>query len=444
MRIPLEFYNHLRNTIRISDVVRQRLVLTRKGNEHLGLCPFHDEKTPSFTVNDSKKFYHCFGCSAHGDVIRFVSETNGISYKEAAIKIANDNGIELPKMSAAQEQKYEEADQIYNILSLATEFFQKNINKNTVEYLKTRGVTSNSIEKFSIGFAPGGGLLEKFFQQKSIPLKDLLKSGLFGKKEDGRIYEVFNKRIMFPIRNVYNKIVGFGGRATGDTMPKYINSPETMVFKKSEIMYGENVATGQSYKDNYSIIVEGYMDVIALHQAGFKQAVASLGTSVTENHIKKLWRSADEVIACLDGDSAGVRASGRLINMVLPQISADKIMSFIEIPKGVDPDDLIKNKGANAFESLLDRRIGLSEMIWKMEFNGKSFRTAESKSLLEKKLNEYSFQIQDDSLKVNFRRYFKDMILNNLIRKKGKKTLVSGNSSKLFDSKKYSEIEYME
>ena len=209
-------------------------------------------------------------------------------------------------------------------------------------------------------------------------------------------------------------------------------------------MYGENVATGQSYKDNYSIIVEGYMDVIALHQAGFKQAVASLGTSVTEKHIQKLWRSADEIIACLDGDSAGIRASGRLINMALPQISADKIISFIEVPKGVDPDDLIKNKGSTAFKSLLDSRIGLSEMIWKMEFSGKSFRTAESKSLLEKKLNEYSFQIQDDSLKANFRRYFKDMIWNNLVRKKSKKESVVGNSKKLFDSKKYSEIEYME
>lgn len=444
MRIPIEFYNHLRNTIRISDVVRQRVVLTRKGNEHLGLCPFHDEKTPSFTVNDLKKFYHCFGCSAHGDVIRFVSETNGISYKEAAIKIASDNGIELPKMSAAQERMYEEADQIYNILNLATEFFQDNLDKDTIEYLRKRGVTSTSIENFSIGFAPGGGLLEKFFQQKSIPLKDLIKSGLFGKKEDGKIYEVFSKRIMFPIYNVYNKVVGFGGRAIGDFMPKYINSPETMIFKKSEVMYGENIATGQSYKDNYSIIVEGYMDVIALHQAGFKQAVASLGTSVTEKHIQKLWRSADEIVACLDGDSAGARASGRLINLALPQISADKIMSFIEIPEGIDPDDLIKDKGANAFKLLLDRRVGLSEMIWNIEFRGKSFRTAESRSLLEKKLNDYSYQIQDDSLKANFRRYFKDMIWNSLIRKKSKKESVFGNSDKLFDSKKYSEIEYME
>ena len=163
MRIPLEFYNHLRDTIRISDIVKQRLVLARKGNEYLGICPFHDEKTPSFTVNDVKRFYHCFGCSAHGDVIKFVSETNGISYKEAAIKIANDSGIELPKMSATQEQKYEEADQIYNILNLATEFFQSNLDKPTIEYLKKREVTLNSIESFSIVFCAGWRFAGKVF-----------------------------------------------------------------------------------------------------------------------------------------------------------------------------------------------------------------------------------------------------------------------------------------
>jgi DNA primase len=227
-------------------------------------------------------------------------------------------------------------------------------------------------------------------------------------------------------------------------MPKYINSPETMVFKKSEVMYGENVATGHSYKDNYSIVVEGYMDVVALHQAGFKQAVASLGTSVTEKHIQKLWRSADEIIACLDGDNAGVRASGRLINMALPQISADKLMSFIEIPKGIDPDDLIKDKGPKAFGALLDKRIGLSEMIWKTEYKGKSFKTAEAKSKLEKILDEYSNQIQEAPLKANFRRYFKEMIWNNLIRRKSKKESSGKNSDELFAAKKHSEIEYME
>jgi DNA primase len=186
------------------------------------------------------------------------------------------------------------------------------------------------------------------------------------------------------------------------------------------------------------------MDVIALHQAGFKQAVASLGTSVTEKHIQKLWRSADEIVACLDGDSAGIRASGRLVNMALPQITANKLISFVSIPSGEDPDDLINKKGASAFKSLLDNRIGLSEMIWKTEFRGKSFKTAESKSQLEKKLDEYSAQIQDSSLKTNFKRYFKEMIWNNLVKRKSKKVSNDINSESVSASKKYFEIEYME
>jgi len=279
MRIPLEFYSQLRDIIRISDIVRLRIILTKKGNEYIGICPFHTEKTPSFTVNDSKKFYHCFGCNAHGDVIKFISENSGISYKDAAINLANDNGITLPSISSVQEKHYEELDYIHNILDLAAQFFISQLNDNVIKYLTIRGISSKTIQEFSLGFAPRGSELKNFFEQKSMTLKDLLKAGLVGKKEDGKIYEIFNKRIIFPIKNVYNKIVGFGGRSINDSnTPKYINSPETLIFKKGEIMYGENIATSYSYKDNFLIIVEGYMDVIALHQAGFKHAVASLGT----------------------------------------------------------------------------------------------------------------------------------------------------------------------
>lgn len=444
MKIPLEFYNQIRDAVRVSDIVRQRIVLTRKGSEYSGICPFHSEKTPSFTVNDAKKFYHCFGCSAHGDVIRFVSEVNGISYKEAAVKIAGDNGIDLPKMSAEQEKRYEESDHIYQILSLASQFFVDNLDINSKNYLKERGLSQDIIQKFSIGYAPSGGELEKFFEKKGIPLKDLLKAGLVGRKEDGRIYEIFNKRIMFPIKNIYNKIVGFGGRALGDNMPKYINSPETMVFKKGEVMYGENIATGHVYKSNYSIIVEGYMDVIALHQAGFNQAVASLGTSVTDKHIQKLWRSGDEIIACLDGDSAGIRASKRLVEMSLPCISTNKLISFVRLPKGLDPDDLIKKDGPSAFDKAIKKRIGLSEMIWQNEYSAKNFKTAESKAILEQKLNEYCNSIEDKSLRDNFRRYFKEMVWNNLVRKKSTKQKQEVISNELIFAKDYSELEVIE
>lgn len=445
MKLPLEFYNHLRDAVRISDIVRLRILLTKKGNEYLGVCPFHDEKTPSFTVNDIKKFYHCFGCGAHGDVIRFVSETYGISYKDSAIKIAEENGIELPKLSPLQAKAYEEADQIYNILELAAQFFVSNLSLEVKDYLGKRGIEDSTINDFAIGYAPGGGELERFFKKKSIPLKDLLKSGLFGKKEDGRIYEVFNKRIMFPIRNSYNKMVAFGGRAIGDAMPKYINSPETVVFKKSETMYGENLATSHAYKDNYSILVEGYIDVIALHQAGFKQAVACLGTAVTQNHIQKLWRTSDEIIACLDGDNAGIRASGKIIDLVMRSITADKSVSFIQLPASLDPDDLIKSGGKASFQKVLNDRIGLSEIIWKKEFLGKNFKTAESRASLEKVLDGYSSLVKDNTLRANFRRYFKDMIWTNLIRKKSSMEYEKSSiPSELYISKKYSEIEFSE
>jgi DNA primase len=204
-------------------------------------------------------------------------------------------------------------------------------------------------------------------------------------------------------------------------MPKYINSPETVIFKKSETMYGENLATSHIYKDNYAILVEGYMDVIALHQAGFKQAVACLGTAVTESHIQRLWRTCDEIIACLDGDNAGIRASGRIIDLAIPSITADKSISFVQLPDSLDPDDLIKSGGKMAFQKVLTGRIGLSEMIWKREFQGKNFNTAESKASLEKRLDSHISLVKDNVLKANFRRYFKDMIWTNLIRKKSSK-----------------------
>ena len=199
MIIPVEFYNYLREQIRTSDIVKQKVSLTKKGNEYLGICPFHSEKTPSFTVNDAKRFYHCFGCGVHGDIIKFVAETTGLSYKEAAIKIAQENSIELPKMSADQQKEYDEADQIYNVLELASAYFTDQINKEVEGYLLARGINKNIKEQFSIGYAPGKGLLIKYFEKKSIPLKILLSSGLVGKKEDGKIYEVFNNRIIFPI-----------------------------------------------------------------------------------------------------------------------------------------------------------------------------------------------------------------------------------------------------
>jgi DNA primase len=447
MIIPVEFYNYLRSQLRASDIVKQKVSLTRKGNEYLGICPFHSEKTPSFTVNDAKRFYHCFGCGAHGDIIKFVAETTGLSYKEAAIKIAQENSIDLPKMTAAQKEEYDEAEQIYNVLELASAYFTDQINAEVEEYLLARGIDKNITDQFSIGYAPGKRLLIKHFEAKSIPLKILLNSGLVGKKEDGKIYEIFNNRIIFPIRNTYNRIVGFGGRALGDSMPKYINSPETLVFKKSDTMYGENIAISAAYKKNYSIVVEGYMDVIALHKVGINEAVASLGTSVTEKHLQKLWRSGEEIIICLDGDSAGQRASRRVIDIALPMVAHDKKISFIMLPGSKDPDEVIKSEGSEFFNRLLAERINLSEAIWLNEYKGKNFSSAESRAVLENQLEAVCLQMKDKVLLANFRRYFKDQLWQNLYSKKGvSKELKKNNKTYIRNNgeKEYTEIEIME
>lgn len=442
MRIPLEFYELLRTRINLSDVVRQKVVLTKKSGNYLGLCPFHVEKSPSFIVNDAKKFYYCFGCAVHGDVIKFVSNFSGLSYKEAAIKLANDYGIELPKLTVAQQKLYEESDELFDILEMAERFFTLQLSQEVCNYLHDRGISKEAIKEFSIGFAPPAKALQKFFEEKSISLTKLQKAGLVGKRDDGTIYEIFYNRIIFPIKNVYNKVVGFGGRVLGDGLPKYLNSPETILFQKNETLYGENNAISVAYKKNHSILVEGYLDVIALHQAGFKEAMASLGTSVTENHLQKLWRAGDEIVLCLDGDIAGIKATHRVINLVLPLINGNKKISFVMLPSGSDPDDIINKDGAGSFTQIFDKRINLSEMIWRSEYEGKTFSTPEDKAILERNLGDYCKQIKDKLLSNNYYRYFKDQIWQNLIKRKNKVTITSSNITSTTPN--YSEIEILE
>jgi DNA primase len=446
MRIPLEFYELLRNRINLSDIVRQKVALTKKSGNYLGLCPFHIEKSASFTVNDLRKSYHCFGCGVHGDVIKFTSHFSGLSYKEAAIKLASDYGIDLPKLTIAEQKLYEESDELFDILQMAERFFQSQLSQEVYDYLDQRGVNREIIKEFSIGFAPSGKKLQKFFEEKTISLTKLQKAGLVGKRDDGTIYELFYNRIIFPIKNIYNKIVGFGGRVIDEGLPKYLNSPETIIFQKNEVLYGENVAISAAYKKNYSILVEGYLDVIALHKVGFKEAVASLGTAVTENHLQKLWRAGDEIVLCLDGDEAGIKARNRVINLVLPLITGNKKISFINLPSASDPNDIVNKDGAEVFKQFFEERINLSEMIWRSNYEGKIFATPEDKAVLEKNLENYCKQIKDKSLSSNYYRYFKDQIWSNLIKQRSDKysrKYIRNSNISIFEPN-YSEIEILE
>ena len=408
MKLPNDFFETIRTNVLVSNVVRQRVALTKRGVEYSGLCPFHSEKSPSFTVNDIKKFYHCFGCGAHGDVIRFVSETSGLKPKDAAIKLAEENGIEIPKLSKAEEKLYEEIDQIHHILNLAAEFFHKNLNEKTISYLKSRDINDATVNAFSLGYAPKDKSLTKYLENHKIPLMMMNKAGLVSKGEDDKVYEVFRDRLMFPIKNIYGKVIGFGGRTMSDANPKYLNSPETIVFKKNETLYGEDKAMAESYLQGNMIVVEGYMDVIALQKNGFENVVASLGTAVTNNHITKLWRSCDEIIMCLDGDEAGIKASQKVVDLSITQVNHNKSISFILLPNKQDPDDILQKNGDDYFRRLLRRRLSLSEMIWHLETKDGIGTSAEARANLEHRLESYSRLVTDSSLARNYSRFFKD------------------------------------
>ncbi len=406
------FFEHLRDQIVISDVVRQKINLTKRGQEYLGLCPFHSEKSPSFTVNDIKRFYHCFGCGAHGDVVKFIVETCGFSYMEAAKKLATDYGIPIPKPSSAQAKIYEESEKILTALNLATQFFTDHMTGPASSYLKARKLDQPTIDKYNIGFAPSGPALQQFLESKNIPIITMHQAGLVGKNDDGDTYPIFRNRIIFPIKNIYSKVIAFGGRILGEGMPKYLNSPESLLFKKSETLYGEDIATGAAYQKKRVIVVEGYLDVIAMHNAGFLETVATLGTAVTESHLAKLWRIADEVIFCLDGDQAGQRAMQKAIMLVMPLLTGQRKASFLILPEGLDPDEIIDKFGPKFLTDMMAQRIPTSEMIWHLETNGKKLITPESKAQLEGRLEEYIKITSNTNLARHMRSEFKNKIWN--------------------------------
>lgn len=452
MKVPLDFYELLRSRISVSSVVRAKVRLERKSGEYLGLCPFHSEKTPSLTVNDSKRFYHCFGCGTHGDVIKFMSQISGTSYKDAALKLAGDNAIPIPVMNNREKAEYDRVGELIRILKIATGFFEAKLNPEILKYLRSRGISESKVRDFQIGFAPKDAELLRLFESQSINTKMLEAAGLVSRnKDNGNVYPFFRNRIIFPIGDIYGRIIGFGGRVVGDALPKYLNSPETVLFKKNEILYGEHKALPAIRKNKYAILVEGYMDAISLNAAGFSQTVATLGTAVTLNQIRKLWNITDEIVMCLDGDEAGRRAALKTVKTVLPTLSPERFLSFVELPRGLDPDDTIKTYGAEYFEKLLAQRKIASQTIWDREYAECSLRGPEAVSLLESRLNDYVSLITDSSLKNNYRIFFKNMIWESIIRTQGSKRLHKVDSNAIseglrlrIEDKYYSEIELLE
>jgi DNA primase len=405
-----KFYEEIKLKCKVSEMVSKTTSLSKKGSEYLGLCPFHTEKTPSFTINDFKGFYHCFGCGVHGDVIKFYSERYKISYHDSAVRIAQEVGIEIKKLSKQEEQHYKELDNLHSITEISCNFYKSSVNKEISDYLAKRSIPNELIEKFEIGYAPPNNVLYRFLESKNQSLAMMNKAGVVGKDEQNNIYDIFRNRIIFPIRNVYNKVVGFGGRVLGDSLPKYINSPDNVLFQKKNTLYGENIVSSYCYKTNNIIVVEGYFDVISMHKVGLCQTLASLGTAVTKDHLIKIFKMVDEIIICMDGDKAGLNSIKKVIDNVIDLVSTNKIISFVLIPDSLDPDNFITRDGKDAMYSLIEKRVSLSEMILRIQFDNIEDKKPETKAKLEKTLDIFTSKITDSYIKKNFNEYFKRQI----------------------------------
>lgn len=402
--------DELRNRLSIAEVVGSRVKLTRKGREFSGLCPFHSEKTPSFTVSAEKGFYHCFGCGAHGDAITFVMKTQNLPFREALELLAGQVGLELPKKMQRRDPEAQALnDRLLRVIQTAQEFFiqqlQTGAGNAARQYLHKRGLSIETQRQFALGFAPDArDLLKTKLQQAGHSIADAVTTGMLIDAEQRAPYDRFRGRIMFPIFNAKQQPIAFGGRILGVGEPKYLNSPETPLFHKGQTVYALSQATASIGKGKrQAIVVEGYMDAIALHQAGFTNAVANLGTALTEQQIQLLWRYGDQVLLCFDGDTAGQRAALRAVERMLPILQAGKEIRFITMPTGFDPDSLILAKGAAAFQALLDQATPFYAVLAQMEIAEHRYDSPEARVNLSRRLQQRLAMIGDAALREQYR-----------------------------------------
>lgn len=369
--IPQSFIDEVNDRVDIVDVIGHRVKLKRTGKNYSGLCPFHNEKSPSFSVNPQKQFYYCFGCGAAGNSLKFLLEHDRLPFPEAVEELARMAGMEVPREHNPQaEQKRKQQKTLYGVLDQATEFFRQQLRQHAqgdkaIRYLKNRGLSGQVAQQFGLGYAPPGwdNLMTHLDGKEPAQLKRLVESGLVIAREDGKTYDRFRDRIMFPIRDKRGRVIAFGGRVLGDDKPKYLNSPETPIFHKGRELYGLYEALQAQRQPKRFLIVEGYMDVISLHQFGLPYGVATLGTATSEDHIRSLFKLASEVVFCFDGDKAGRQAALRALETALNEAIDGRTMRFLFLPEGQDPDTMIREEGLAAFEQRLDSAPTLTEFM---------------------------------------------------------------------------------
>lgn len=413
MRFSDSFLDEIRARLPISAVVGTRVTWDKKKTntsrgDWWACCPFHGEKTPSFHADDRKGRYHCFGCGVSGDHFRFLTELDGMSFPEAVERVADMAGVAMPARDPQAERREKERSSLTEVMELATRFFQDKLQASdgakARAYLRDRGITSATQQTFRLGYAPDSrNGLKEYLTGKGVEKAQMEACGLTVFENVPVSYDRFRDRIMFPIEDSRGRVIAFGGRAMSADIPaKYMNSPETELFHKGNVLYNFARARKTLGRDDTVIAVEGYMDVIGIAQAGFEHAVAPLGTALTENQLELLWRMAKEPLLCFDGDQAGLRAAFRAAELALPMIASGKTLRFAILPEGKDPDDLVRENGAEAFRALIGEARSLADMLWLRETQGGVFDTPERRAELEQRLRTLTSSIRDESVRYHY------------------------------------------
>ncbi len=406
MAFPSGFLDEIKNRVAVSDVVARKVKLQRRGREFVGLSPFKQERTPSFTVNDDKQFYHCFSTGKHGSVFDFVMETEGLSFPEAVERLASEAGLPMPERDPRAAERAQKQAGLVDVTEAAATWFQAQLKTPAADearaYLERRGVTQKMIEAFRIGYAPRArtALLEHL-TARNIGVDKVIESGMAIKPDDNKApYDRFRDRIIFPIADTRGRVIAFGGRAMqADAPAKYLNSPDTPLFDKSRVLYNFSLARQPAYDKGELLVAEGYMDVVGLAHAGFHHAVAPMGTALTEEQIQLAWRMAAEPILCLDGDQAGLRAAYRAIDRALPLLKPGYSLRFAMLPPGKDPDDVVREGGAEAMQTILGKAMSLLDLMWEREIEAAPWDTPERAAALKKRLREAVNRVQDGDVK---------------------------------------------
>ncbi|MGB9428234.1 MAG: DNA primase, partial [Methylocella sp.] len=415
MRFPPSFLDEIKARLPVSEVVRGRVKLVRAGREWKGLSPFNAEKTPSFFVNDQKMAWFDFSAGKNGNIFDFVMETEGLSFPDAVERLARDAGLALPQVSPEAKAEEKARADLHEVLALAASYFSARLGGTqggaARAYLAGRGIDPGLQGQFGLGYALSGKYaLRDHLASVGIPRQTMIEAGLLIDGEDIAVpYDRFRDRIMFPIHDSGGRVIAFGGRALSPDAPaKYLNSPETALFHKGAILYNHHNARKAAQSSGQLIVVEGYVDVIAMTSGGFDATVAPLGTALTPNQCELLWKMAEEPILCFDGDRAGRMAAYRAIDMALPLIGPGHSLGFALLPEGQDPDDLVRTSGREAVAQLLSRALPLADLIWVRETENKIFATPERRAGLERRLSEIAREIRDEALRRQYQKEFKE------------------------------------